>query len=283
MQSCFAGTVRGVRLVSDFLKGLVIGIGAIAPGVSGGTLAILLGVYEEITEALAHIFTDFKKKVFKYAPMALGIVLGVLVFSRVIHYLFENFEIPVKYLFIGLMVGTFPSLKKQADKQGFRYRYLIIFILSFVVTLLLSKMEGSAVRAVSHARPGLLHTALYGAIVGLGTLLPGISTSFILMYLGVYPVLLEGLSGLDLSVLIPAGIGAVLSILVFAKIINLLFQKAYGYTYYAIFGFTIGSVFSIFPGIGWNWRYLLCVLLLVIGCAFSYRLSSYEPDKQSNK
>ena len=275
-------------MISDFLKGLVIGMGAIAPGVSGGTLAVILGVYEKITDAIAHLFTDFRKKVVAFLPLALGGILGVLGFSRIINYLFTNYEIEVKYLFIGLMAGTFPSLRKQANKQGFRYRYLISFGLALAMTILFSILENSAVSVISESRPGILLLVLYGAIIGFGTIVPGISSSFILMYLGVYQIMLNGISHLDFAVLIPTGIGFILSILWFAKLISMLFRKAYGYTYYAIFGFTIGSVVSIFPGIGFEWNYLLCVLLLAAGCALSYRLSKYEkseslPIKKFNK
>ena len=263
-------------MISDFLKGLVIGIGAIAPGVSGGALAVIMGVYEKITDALAHIFTNFWKKVVTFLPMVLGAVVGVLVFSRVINHLFGNYEVAVKYLFIGLMVGTFPSLRKQADLHGFRYRYLIPFLLALAVTVLFSVLEGNTTNAVSAVRPGFLHLVLYGAIIGFGTIIPGISASFILMYLGVYQIMLDGISGLEFAVLIPAGIGLILSILGFARLISLLFRKAYGYTYYAIFGFTIGSVVSIFPGFGLEWKYLLYLLLLAAGLTLTYQLSKFE-------
>lgn len=266
-------------MISDFLKGLIIGIGAIAPGISGGSIAVTLGVYEKITDAIANLFyilKNFKKKAWDYLPLVLGGIAGVLGFSRVISFLFDHYELEVKYLFIGLMAGTFPSLQKQADSHGFRYKYLIPFVLAMGATVFISILDDPGAGAVTSSRPGILLLILYGAIVGFGTIIPGISASFILMYLGAYQVLMKGLANLDMLILLPVGVGFILSILGFAKLINLLFKKAYGYTYYAIFGFTIGSVISIFPGIGFSWNYLLCVLLLVLGFAFSYWLNKIE-------
>jgi len=263
-------------LLSDFFKGLVIGIGAIAPGISGGSLAVILGVYEKITGAIASLFKDFWKKVKEFLPMGIGGIIGVLGFSNIIAFLFKNYEIEVKYLFIGLMAGTFPSLRRQADKHGFKLRYLIPFVITFAAAIWFAVSENAVVEGTASSNANFVMLAIYGAIIGFGTIIPGISASFILMYLGAYEILMEGISRLNLAVLIPAGIGFVGSIVLFAKLINILFKKAYGYTYYAVFGLTIGSVLAIFPGFEPGWRYLLCVLLLIAGLAVSLYLSRFE-------
>jgi putative membrane protein len=265
--------------VIDFLKGLVIGMGAIAPGVSGGTLAVILGVYEKITHAIANVFHEFWKKVKEFFPLVFGGAVGVLGFSNIISYLFNNHELEVKYLFIGLMVGTFPSLRKQADKKGFRSSYLIPFIITLVTAILLSPQGSTISSGSTSTQLHFLILALCGAIIGFGTIFPGISASFILMYLGTYGVIMDGIARLNPAVLLPAGLGFVISVLGFAKLINMLFKKAYGFTYYAIFGLTIGSVFAIFPGFGTGWRYLLCYLLLIGGCIVSYILSNLDKDR----
>lgn len=263
----------------DFLKGLVIGIGAIAPGVSGGTLAVILGVYEKITYAIANVFHEFWKKVKEFFTLALGGAVGVLGFSNIINYLFQHHELEVKYLFIGLMIGTFPSLRRQADKKGFRFWYLIPFIITLAAAIILSPQVDTASSSNIASELNFLLLAVCGAIIGFGTIFPGISASFILMYMGTYGVVMEGIARLNLAVLIPAGIGFAVSILLFAKLINMLFNRAYGYTYYAIFGLTVGSIFAIFPGFGTGWSYILCYLLLVVGCIVSYFLSRLEIKK----
>lgn len=267
-------------MIAEFFKGLLIGIGTIAPGVSGGTIAVILGVYERITGAIANIFTGLFKKIKDLLPLGIGGIVGILAFSRITNYLFQNFEVEVKYLFIGLMLGTFPALRRQADKQGFDIKYLIPFVSALIVTIVFGFMEGVKPDIIIDSKPGLLLLVVYGIIIGFGTIIPGISSSFILMYLGAYHIILEGISNLDLAILIPAGAGLALSIFGFAKLIDVLFKKAYGYTYYAIIGFTLGSMTAIFPGFGFNWHHLFGVILFGLGCALTYQLSKYEKTGQ---
>ncbi len=267
----------------DFFKGLAMGIGAIAPGVSGGTLAVIFGLYERITDAIANLFQGFWNKVKEFFFIGVGGVVGVLGFSQIISYLFKNFELEVKYLFIGLMIGTFPSLKKQANKKGFRFTYLIPFTITLFTAVLFAILNNNVAESVGGNRVSFLLFVLYGAVIGFGTIIPGISASFILMYLGSYEAMLEGISRLNLSVLIPAGIGFLIAVFGFAKLINMLFEKAYGYTYYAVFGLTIGSILSIFPGFGLGWRYWIGYGLLMGGFALSYFLSSLDKTDQRQK
>jgi len=265
--------------ILDIIKGIAIGIGTVAPGVSGGALAVIFGIYENLTSAIANIFTDFRRKVLYLLPLGIGGGIGVLAFSRVMNFLFSHYEIEVKYLFIGLMAGTLPLAFKQANKRGFKRSYIIPFVLAVGITVLFAILEGRAVSFVSKGEPGLLLLALYGAIIGFGTIIPGISASFILMYLGVYQFLMEGLSNLDLTVIVPVGAGIGLSIILFAKLINLLFSKVYGYTYYSVLGFVAGSIAAIFPGIEFDLKYVFCLLLLAIGFILSYNLSMTAKDR----
>ena len=109
-----------MNFLSSFIKGMLIGIGAIAPGVSGGAIAVIFGIYERITDAIAGVFKNFRNNVIFFFPIALGGGVGVLAFSRIMDYLFLNYDVQVKYLFIGLMIGTLPAVFKQANRKGFR-------------------------------------------------------------------------------------------------------------------------------------------------------------------
>jgi putative membrane protein len=107
---------------------------------------------------------------------------------------------------------------------------------------------------------------------------PGISASFVLMYFGAYQIVLDGLANINLSILVPVGTGFVFSIILFAKFISLLFKKAYGFTYYAVIGFVIGSIISIFPGISFSSEYLISILLFIMGYIITFSLSKYPKD-----
>lgn len=266
----------------DLVKGIIIGMGAVAPGVSGGTFAVILGVYDKLTDAIANIFINFKKKLATLFPLGLGIGIGVLLFSRVMKYLFEYHEFQVKFLFIGLMVGTLPSVFNAANKKGFRRLYLIPFLLTFSIAIIFMILENSVIDIIPEANPSLLALITYGVIIGFGTVVPGVSSSFILMYIGAYEILLDGIVGLDFMVLIPVGLGFGLSILLFAKIIFYLFKRFYGYTYYTVLGFVMGSILTIVPAVSFNQELLLGIGLCVIGIGLSYFFSRNKNDKKKN-
>ncbi len=267
-----------MNFLFDFLKGLAIGIGAIAPGVSGGALAVIFGIYENLTYAIANIFKNFKRKALYLLPIGLGGIVGVLVFSNIMEYLFQHYNIEVRYLFIGLMVGTFVSLFRTANKNGFKKKYMISFLIALFSTILFTFLEDSIMNIVSEDTPGILELIIYGVIVGFGTIVPGVSSSVILMYIGAYNTLLRAIASVNIPLLIPIGIGFVLSFLVLAKVISFLFQYAYGYTYYAVLGFVIGSIVPIFPGIGFSVQYLISFVVMVIGFLISFSLSKYEKE-----
>lgn len=266
----------------DLVKGIIIGMGAVAPGVSGGTFAVILGVYDKLTDAIANIFINFKKKLVTLFPLGIGIGIGVLLFSRVMKYLFEYHEFQVKFLFIGLMVGTLPSVFNAANKKGFRRLYLIPFLLTFSIAIIFMILEKSVIDVIPEANPSLLALVTYGVIIGFGTIVPGVSSSFILMYIGAYEILLDGIVGLDFMVLIPVGLGFGLSILLFAKIIFYLFKRFYGYTYYTVLGLVMGSILTIVPVVSFNQDLLLGIGLCVIGMGLSYSFSRDKNDKKRN-
>lgn len=265
-----------MNFLSTFLKGLAIGIGAIAPGVSGGALAVIFGIYENLTYAIANIFKDFKRRVLYLFPIGLGGILGILLFSNIIEYLFQHYNIEVRYLFIGLMIGTFPSLFKIANKNGFKKKYAIFFLIALSSTILFALLGNGITDIVSGDTPEFLHLIIYGVIIGFGTIVPGVSSSVILMYIGAYNVVLSAIASINIPMLIPMGIGFVFSFLLLAKIISLLFQYAYGYTYYAVLGFVIGTIIPIFPGVGLSLQYFISFMIMIIGFFVSFSLSKYE-------
>lgn len=260
--------------LNDFLKGIIIGIGAVAPGVSGGTFAVILGVYSKLTSAIANIFTDFMGKIKALFSLGVGIAFGVLAFSRIMQYLFVYHETNVKFIFIGLMVGTIPLVIKDANKKGFKGSYLIPCIIALSITIIFTILENNVINIIPEASSGLIATIIYGLIIGFGTIVPGVSASFILMYIGAYEILLDALVSLDLMVIIPVGIGFVLSVLLFAKLINFLFERAYGFTYYTVLGFVFGSIFAIIPRDILGQEILLGIFYLVIGFLLSYYIGT---------
>lgn len=266
------------RVLSNFFKGMVIGIGAIAPGVSGGAIAVILGIYEELIRAIGNIFKDFINKVKYLAPVGLGLILGVIIFSNVFNYLFENYNVQVRYLFIGLMAGTFPSLFKTANKKGFKCIYMVPFLITFIVSVTFTLLDDTIVNKGTEEEASILQLVFYGIIVGIGSVIPGVSSSVILIYLNAYDYVLEAVATLHISALIPMGIGFVLCFLVLSKIISFMFDRLYGLTYYTILGFVLGSIILLFPGFQFKLEYLISVIILITGFFLSFNLSKFARE-----
>ena len=262
-----------MEFFKNVLKGLIIGIGAVAPGVSGGTFAVILGIYDKLTDAIANFYKNFKKKMIFLIPLSIGVGLGILGFSKIMKYLFEFHEAQVKFLFIGLMVGTLPSVFREANKKGFKPIYVLPCIVTFSVTVLAMMIESNAVIITEGEVPNVLVRGLYGFIIGIGTIVPGVSSSFMLMYVGGYEFLLDGIVNFDIPFMIPVGLGFGISILIFAKIISILFKKAYGLTYYSILGFVIGSILTILPPNTVGTELMVGIALCLIGFIFSFKLN----------
>ncbi|HAS91248.1 MAG TPA: DUF368 domain-containing protein [Sedimentibacter sp.] len=268
-----------MNFMSGFLKGLALGIAAIAPGISGGALAVIFGLYDKITYFIAHFTRNFKENVLYFMPVGIGGVVGVLIFSRIIEYLFHFHEVEVKYAFIGLMFGTIPLVVKEANKKGYKQRYLIPFIITLSITLVAAYFEKDEINIIMNSGTAPLSLIIYGIIIGFGTIIPGISASILLMYMGAYEIVISAISNIQISIIFFLAIGFILSILLFSKIICMLFEKAYGITYYAILGLVLGSVLSIFPGFYLNFDYLLNLIILLACCLLSYSLSKLGKGK----
>ena len=262
-----------MNFMSGFLKGLALGVAAIAPGISGGALAVIFGLYDKITYFIAHFTRNFKENVLYFLPVGIGGVVGVLVFSKIIEYLFHFYEVEVKYAFIGLMFGTIPFVVKEANKKGYKQRYLIPFVITLSITFLAAYFENNEVNIIMKSGTAPLSLIIYGIIIGFGTIIPGVSASIILMFIGAYEIVISAISNIQISMLFFLATGFVLSILLFSKIICMLFEKAYGITYYAILGLVLGSVISIFPGFAMTFDYFLNLIILISCFCLSYSLS----------
>lgn len=258
--------------IINILKGIVIGIGGIAPGVSGGAFAVMLGVYDKLTEAIATFYKDFWAKMTFLSSIGIGVGIGIVGFSNVMTFLFAHFETLVKFAFIGLMVGTLPSVFGEANKSGFKKRFLVPFTLSFALTVIFAYLDSKGVDRISVSVLSTSGAVFYGGVIALGTIVPGISSSIILMYAGVYEAVLTGISNLDFAMLIPMGFGFGLTVLLLAKIISYMFKKFYGYTYYMVLGFVVGSIVALMPDVNENGDLLAGISVAFIGAGLSYGL-----------
>lgn len=269
----------------NFLKGMIIGIANIIPGVSGGTMAVTTGVYEQLISSIGNFFKKFKetfKENMKFlVPIGLGAVVGIVLFSKLLEYLLNNFEMATKFAFMGLIIGSFPLIFKNSVSKGFKKRYLIPFAITFAIGITLTILQimgvtGAEVKSFDMNLITVILLFVYGMIAASAMIVPGISGSFILLLMGVYKAILTAVSSLNIPVLIPFALGAAVGVIAVAKLIDVLLNKWHGGTYFAIIGFIIGTLPAIFPGFAFNVEGIVSIVVFVAGLVLSYFASKLE-------
>lgn len=277
------------------IKGFIMGIANVIPGVSGGTLALTLGIYERFIGAISHFFKNFKENVKFLIPIAIGMVLAIISLSRVIDYSYEHFPIPTTLFFVGLVLGGIPMLfrKIKGKKEGKQVSSYIIFLCTFslvIVMALSDQILGSGLTVSLNNMDVMGYFLLFGVgIVASATMvIPGVSGSLVLMLLGYYyPVLkvVKALTkfqdfGQNFLIATVFGIGVLLGIILISKIIEFLLQKFETKTYYGVLGFIFASVLAI-PISTYNSvenltfhlsHILIGIVCMVVGLGIAYKL-----------
>ncbi|HEY8392895.1 MAG TPA: DUF368 domain-containing protein [Capillibacterium sp.] len=259
-------------LLKRFFLGLAIGVAAITPGLSAGVIAAAAGLYEPVIHALVHFPKEYRKSIVFLLPLGLGAGSGILLFGRVMERLMLTAKFQVIYVFLGLVAGSMPALFKEANRRGFRKRFLWAAVVAFGLVLGTGRLLAWFPQQTAGQKLEAATALLGGAVLAFGTIIPGISSSLILMYLGLYEKLLAAFIGWDWPVLIMLAVGFGLTALLMLKLVDLLFQRYLGFAYYGVIGFLFGSMVMIFPGFRRGFLLLLDGLLLLASAALSFGL-----------
>ena len=264
------------------LKGFVLGIANIIPGVSGGTLAITLGIYEKLIETISHFKSKIKEN-FKFLLfLVLGIGISLLVCSNIVSFCLDKYPFATILLFIGIIIGGVPKLLKKV-KNTFNISNLIIFLITFALVMLMTflSVKDNSVSLESLNAIKIIILFFSGFIASASMLLPGISGSFVLMLIGFYEPIINSIKDLtrfnnlthNIIILTSMGIGIIVGIIVAAKVIEWLLKKYEVKTYYGILGFVIASIISIFiTALSYSVgiiQVMVGVILLIIGIMIS--------------
>ncbi|MDE6733280.1 MAG: DUF368 domain-containing protein [Oscillospiraceae bacterium] len=242
-----------------FLCGLVFGIANVIPGVSGGTMLVIFGVFDRLTEAISGIKKIFTNIAF-LITFALGAGAGILLSAKVIGSMFETYAVQTNMFFIGLILGGIPLIVKlgTAEKKAKPLCFLP-FVISMAIVIglaVLEKMDIFTMTAENVTGFDViisLKLILCAAIAAVTMIIPGISGSFMMMLLGVYKTIIGALNDWNFYVIIPFALGAIIGIIFGAKLISILIRKNKLMVYSAIMGMVVGSVYAILPdGFGLN-------------------------------
>lgn len=260
-----------------FIKGMFIGSGFIVPGVSGGALAAIFGMYERIILFLSNITKDFKKNVLFFIPVGLGALAGIVLLSFGVSYVLENYDTIVRWFFIGCIVGTAPALWQEAGKNGRSNKDYTMLAISFIFGFIILFFGQQLFQG--QVAPSFISWFISGGLIALGILIPGLSPSNFIMYMGLYQAMSDGFKTLDLSVIIPIGLGGLAIVILLSKIIAKLFVKSYSLFFHFIVGIVLASTFIIIPFDYQGFtiiQYLWCVICLILGAALGWWMSKLE-------
>lgn len=264
-----------LQFILRIIKGAVVGVGAILPGISGGVLSVVFGIYRPLMEFLAHPVKEFKRKAWFFLPILIGFVLGILGLARVVDWLFRESPVPAVWLFSGLVIGTLPALWREAGQQGRgRFAWLAMAIATVLTALwmyLVSSMESGGEGAL--VTPNVWWWLVCGVLWGMGMVVPGMSPSSIFIFLGLYQPMTAGISQLDVGVVLPLLVGLASTVALLSRGMGWLLKRHYAVVLHAIFGIVIASTAAILPfgqGTMDAGSIALYAACFIVGCAIAY-------------
>ena len=246
----------------NFFAGILIGVGAILPGISSGVFMCCFGLYEKIVDSILHFFKDVKGNIKFIVPIAIGTFIDIFLFGNILKILFNKFYIPTCFAFIGLILGSLKLIIKQANFKKITISHFLVLAITLSLSIYLIVLEKTLNFNINISSNAYLIIA--GILMSSGIVIPGVSKTVILMMLGIYPIYLSAVSSLNLSFLFPIGVGLIIGGIMFLCLINFLFKYAKSYTYFGIIGFIIGSIFVIYPGFSFDIQGIISILLLTI-------------------
>lgn len=282
-----------MKFIIKVFKGILIGLANIIPGVSGGTLMVSMGIYDEIISSITNLFRKFKDSVKMLLPYAIGMAAGIVGLAFLITHFLDKYPFQTNMLFVGLILGGIPMIWAKAKKGGFGIGKVLAFLFfaAFIICLQIFGGSGGTDVVIHINAPSLALLFFIGVIAAATMVIPGVSGSMILMLLGYYNPVLSSIKNLvkslkdfdmdkilyNLGILIPFGLGVVIGIFLVAKLIELLLKKAEAVTYSGILGLIVASPVVIFMingiNISWNFTFILSsVGMFVLGFIGAYLL-----------
>ena len=290
-----------MKLLRSIIYGALIGVTFIIPGMSGSTIAVMLGIYDEIIDNISNLLRDWKRSLPYLIPLGIGALIGVYSFAGIVKWALADWVVPTNFLFVGLMMGSIPLIYAHATKGKDHLAdntvrgdiepiSFLVFLLTFVIMMALmffapaeaiqEAAEASPVVTVSATNSFLVMGSLiFACFVAAATMVvPGISGALMFVIFGVYGTLMTAVHNLDMAVLIPAVIGAFVGLLVGARIINMLLARWEKQTYWGILGLVCGSIVILAsthlllmePGSMTTLSGVLFVVGAAIGAGFGY-------------
>lgn len=231
------------------LSGLAVGAAMTVPGVSGGSAAMIIGIYDRLVSAISRVFSEPKKSIPVLLKFGAGAVVGMLLIARLISFLLTTpAEVPLRFLFLGAVAGGIPMIFRKAEIRKITPGKIALILAGAVAVMLLSMLPEGMFSPERDGFSGVLLQFIGGILLAAALVLPGISASHFLYMLGIYDAVMDKLGALELLSLVPMGIGLSLGIFITAKLLEALIQRHQAGTFMVILGFMLASLRELIPG-----------------------------------
>ena len=267
--------------MKNFLKGIVAGIGGVAPGLSGSVLLIIMGLYQKTLDALGSLFTNLKKNLAFLLPVVAGMFVGVLLFSKVVDYFLSAYEMPTRFCFLGLILGTVPLFYREVKKEGFSWGYYPVILLAGILGTWVFTLNPNAFPQVS--QPNLLQSVILGIAVAATAIIPGVDPAVLLSSLGLYEAYVRALANLDLEVLAPMVLGLAAGAVIISWAMSRLFRRFYTATFSVVFGIFLSMIPNMLNEscvLGMDVQSVVSIVVMVLGFLVSFVLGDLETNKK---
>ena len=273
-------------MFKTIVKGFVVGSSMMIPGVSGGSMAMILGEYDHLIAAIPSIFSKktFLKSVKYLLTFVIAALLGILIVARPLEVLINRYSLIIMYLFLGAVCGTIPMMVRKAHSEGFDIPSLLYIIIGIALVFSIELIpEGIFNPSLDADFFDIVIQILGGILVSIGLVLPGISTSYLLLVLGLYEPMISALSNNEFISLLPLVLGLLVGILALTKLLQIAMERYPKITYMMILGFLLGSIKEIYPGLPSSWGVLAALVLFAAGFIIVYKLSLFEEESEEKK
>lgn len=243
-----------------------------------GVFLVIFGLYEKLLDSILNFFKNVKKNLKFLLPIILGGVIGVLVVSKILNFFLVEYPLQTKTIFIGLILGTMPNLFKSIkEKPNFKKKHYILLVISLIIGLGLMYLE-EIMPDIGNNNYNLIYLVISGMIMSIGIVVPGVSSTILLMLLGVYNIYLYSLANIYFPVLIPMGIGLLIGGFICMIITKKLLEKYASQTLCIILGFSLGSIFVLVPSI----KGIIDILLAITCGILGFLIASFLQMKENN-
>ena len=263
-----------MQAIKHILYGAIIGVANVIPGVSGGTMAVVLGIYDQLVGAIN--LKGLKKNLGFLIPILIGAGAGILLFSKAVKFLYLNYPVPTNFAFIGLILGSIPMIYRRARQQKARPGGIVALLAALAVMVAIALAGdhefGSAMLTTLTVR-NFFWLLAASAIAAFAMILPGISGSFVMLVLGTYASVITAISDLNIPLLIPVAIGCAAGIYFGANLVKLLLDRFPQPTYFAILGLVVGSLTAVYPGFIWGVQGIVSIVLMLLFAGIAYWFS----------